>query len=331
MSQDPFKALVLHQMERKTTASIESVSEEDLPEGDVLVAVEYSSLNYKDGLAVTGKGKVVLVFPIVPGVDLAGTVLTSESPAFKPGDRIVVTGWGLGERQWGGYARKARVRSEWILPMPAGLDARRAMAIGTAGFTAMLCVMALEEAGVAPDSGPVLVTGAGGGVGSIAVAILANLGYQVTALTGRPEIHDSLRELGASEIVERSSMEEPPRPLESQRWAGAVDTVGSKILARVLAETYYRGAVAACGLAAGFDLPATVMPFILRGVRLSGVESVLCPMPQRKIAWARLVQDLPMAMLDRLTRVISLEQVPAAAADILAGKVHGRVVIDLNA
>jgi len=330
MSEEVFKALVLRHIERKTLANIERLTEDALPEGDVLVAVEYSSLNYKDGLAVTGKGKVALVFPLVPGIDLAGTVLRSESPAFKPGDRIVVTGWGIGERHWGGYAQKARVQSGWILPMPMGLNARRAMAIGTAGFTAMLCVMALEDAGVAPDSGPVLVTGAGGGVGSIAVAVLANLGYHVTALTGRSEIHGSLRELGALEIIDRTSMEAPPHPLESQRWAGAVDTVGGKILARVLAETYYRGAVAACGLAGGHDLPATVMPFILRGVSLLGVESVLCPMPRRKKAWKRLERDLPMAMLDRLTRVISLEDVPAVAEEILAGKVHGRVVVDLN-
>ena len=330
MNQETFKALVLRQQERRTSASIEQFTEDALPEGDVLIAVEYSSLNYKDGLAVTGKGKVVLVFPIVPGIDLAGTVLTSESPAYKAGDRVVITGWGLGERHWGGYAQKARVKSEWILPLPDGLDSRRAMAIGTAGFTAMLCVMTLEEAGVAPDGGPVLVTGAGGGVGSVAVAVLANLGYQVTALTGRPEIHDSLRDLGATEIIERGTMEEPARPLETQRWAGAVDTVGGKILARVLAETYYRGSVAACGLAAGFDLPATVMPFILRGVSLRGVESVLCPMPRRKKAWERLARDLPMDTLDRFTRVISLEDVPQAAKEILAGKVHGRIVVALN-
>ena len=331
MSQETFKALVLRQRDRKTDADIEQLDVSALPEGDVLAAVAHSSLNYKDGLAVTGKGKVIRVFPCVPGIDLAGSVLESGSPAYKTGDRIIITGWGLGERHWGGYAQRARVKSEWVQPMPDQLDTRRAMAIGTAGFTAMLCVMTLEEAGVTPDRGPVLVTGAGGGVGSVAVTVLANLGYQVTAATGRPEIHDSLRELGASEIVERATLEEPARPLEAQRWAGAVDTVGGKILARVLAETYYHGCVAACGLAGGADLPATVMPFILRNVSLRGAESVLCPMPRRKEAWTRLVRDLPMETLDRLTTVIPLEGVQRAAGDILAGKVHGRVVVDLNA
>lgn len=327
MSQETFKALVLRQPEKKTIAEIEQLTIDDLPEGDVLIAVEHSSLNYKDGLAVTGKGKIIRVFPCVPGIDLAGTVLESGSPAYAAGDKILITGWGLGERHWGGYSQKARVKSEWVQPLPEQLDTRRAMAIGTAGFTAMLCIMTLEEAGVTPDRGPVLVTGAGGGVGSVAVAVLANLGYQVTAATGRPEIHDSLRELGASEILERSALEEDARPLEAQKWVGAVDTVGGKILARVLAETYYHGCVAACGLAGGAGLPTTVMPFILRNVSLRGAESVLCPMPRRKEAWERLARDLPVETLDRITTMIPLEDVQKAAGDILAGNIHGRVVV----
>jgi acrylyl-CoA reductase (NADPH) len=294
--------------------------------------VEYSSLNYKDGLAVTGKGKIVRQFPLVPGIDLAGAVLEYDSPEYRPGDRVVLTGWGVGERYWGGYSQRARLKSQWLVPLPSGLDAKKAMAIGTAGFTAMLCVMALEEAGVTPGQDkPVIVTGASGGVGSVAIALLAKLGYTVAAVTGRPEGNDYLRSLGASQLIERTEMEKTPRPLETQRWSGAVDTVGSTILARVLAEMDYAGAVAACGLAAGVELPTTVMPFILRGVRLQGVDSVMCPLPRRKQAWERLVNDLPDNALQRIAHVAALEEVPRLAEDIVAGRVRGRVIVDLNA
>lgn len=332
MADNTFKTLVLTQENQQTIPAIRQLSIADLPAGDVLVAVEYSSLNYKDGLAVTGKGRIVRQFPMVPGIDLAGTVLESDSPDYQPGDKVVLTGWGVGERYWGGYTQKARLRSQWLIPLPEGLDAQRAMAIGTAGFTAMLCVMALEEAGIdrAADY-PVLVTGASGGVGSVAVALLANLGYRVAAVTGRPETQDYLRGLGASVFVTRDEMTTPASPLETQRWAGAVDTVGSKMLARVLAETAYGGAVAACGLAGGVDLPTTVMPFILRGVRLLGVDSVMCPISRRKQAWARLVRDLSNSALGGIARVASLEEVPQLASDIVAGKVRGRVVVNPNA
>lgn len=332
MNQETFKALVLNQEDNKTVASIQDLTIDDLPEGDVLVAVEYSSLNYKDGLAVTGKGKIVRQFPMVPGVDLAGTVLESESPDYQPGDKVVLTGWGVGERYWGGYTQKARLKSKWLVPLPQGLDTQKAMAIGTAGFTAMLCVMTLEETGIKPgQEKPVVVTGASGGVGSVAVALLAKLGYQVAAVTGRPEGADYLRGLGASQIVDRAEMAQKPRPLETQRWSAAVDTVGSTILARVLAEMDYGGAVAACGLAGGADLPTTVMPFILRAVRLLGVDSVMCPIAKRKQAWERLVRDLPEKALESIAHVASLEEVPQLAEDIVAGKTRGRVVVDPNA
>ena len=331
MTQDTFKALVLTQDDGKTVAAIRQLSNDDLPQGDVLVAVEYSSLNYKDGLAITGKGKIVRQWPMVPGVDLAGSVLESESPDYRPGDKVVLTGWGVGERYWGGYAQRARLKSQWLVPLPEGLDTQKAMAIGTGGFTAMLCVLRLEEAGLEPgNEKPVVVTGASGGVGSFAVALLAKLGYKVAAVTGRSENADYLRELGAAEIVDRASMAEKPRPLEAQRWAGAVDTVGSTILARVLAETDSGGSVAACGLAGGADLPTTVMPFILRGVGLLGVDSVMCPLAKRKEAWSRLVHDLPDKALGEIAHVASLEETLKLAEDIVAGKVRGRVVVDPN-
>ncbi|MDQ2694819.1 MAG: oxidoreductase [Pseudomonadota bacterium] len=332
MTQETFKALVLTQEDKKTVPAVRQLSVADLPEGDVLVAVDYSSLNYKDGLAVTGKGRIVRSFPMVPGVDLAGTVLESTAAGYRPGDKVVLNGWSVGERYWGGYSQRARLKAQWLVPLPAGLDTRQAMAIGTAGYTAMLCVMALEEAGVTPDPElPVLVTGASGGVGSVAVALLAKLGYTVAAVTGRPENTDYLKHLGARQIVGREEMAQPPRPLENQRWSGAVDTVGGVILARVLAETNYGGAVAACGLAGGADLPATVMPFILRNVRLQGVDSVMCPLPRRKTAWQRLATDLPPQALNDIAHVASLEEIPQLAADIVAGKVRGRVVVDPNA
>jgi acrylyl-CoA reductase (NADPH) len=328
---DTFKALVLTQEDGKTVSNIKQLSNDDLPEGDVLLAVDYSSLNYKDGLAITGKGKIVRQWPLVPGIDLAGTVLESDSTDYAVGDRVVLTGWSVGEKYWGGYSQRQRVQSKWLVPLPEGLDSRQAMAIGTAGFTAMLCIMTLEEAGITPDKGTVLVTGASGGVGSVAVAILAKLGYTVAAVSAKPEADDFLRGLGASEILTREEMSEKPRPLEGQRWAGAVDVVGTTTLARVLAEMNYGGCVAACGLAGGFDLPTTVMPFILRNVSLRGVDSVMCPVERRKVAWQRLVTDLPAEALGEIGQVASLEQLPELAEKITTGGVRGRVIVDLNA
>ena len=328
---ETFKALMLTQDDAgKTIAEVRELTDADLPAGDVLVAVDYSSLNYKDGLAVTGKGKIVRTWPMVPGIDLAGSVLESDSADYTAGDKVVLTGWSVGEKYWGGYSQRQRVQSKWLVPLPNGLDAQRAMAIGTAGFTAMLCVMTLEEAGVTPDKGTVLVTGAAGGVGSVATAILANLGYKVAAVSGRPEAEDYLRQLGATEFVSREEMNQRPRALEGQRWAGAVDTVGSTLLAHVLAETSYGGCVAACGLAGGADLPTTVMPFILRNVSLRGVDSVMCPVERRKAAWGRLVRDLPANALGEIGQTIGLEGLPDAAEKIIAGQVRGRVIVDLD-
>lgn len=335
MAQDSFKAMVLTQEDDGTRHEIQDLTTEDLPEeGDVLVGVEYSSLNYKDAMAVTGTGKIVRSWPMVPGIDLAGTVEESGSEDYEPGDAVVLTGWSVGEKYWGGYTQKQRVKSDWLVPLPEGLDTQSAMALGTAGFTAMLCVMTLEEADVTPDKGTVLVTGASGGVGSVAIAVLSKLGYEVAALTtsDEEEIHDYLKELGASEIVGDSEWSEEPRPLDSQKWAGAVDAVGSNVLARVLSETAYGGAVACCGLAGGTDLSTTVMPFILRGVSLRGVDSVACPLPRREEAWKRLAEDLPNDALQRITHgVISLEEVPQYAQDMLSSKTHGRIVVDPNA
>jgi acrylyl-CoA reductase (NADPH) len=332
MNGDTFKAFVLTQENDRTVSTIKQLSTTDLPDGEVLVAVEYSSLNYKDGLAITGKGKIVRSFPMVPGIDLAGTVLESQSADFKAGDKVVLTGWGVGERYWGGYAQRARLRSHWLIPLPPGLTTQQAMIIGTAGFTAMLCVMTLENAGLSPSvPHPVLVTGASGGVGSVAVALLAKLGYKITAVTGRPEKRAYLQELGATEVVSREQMSKPARPLETQRWAAAVDTVGGKVLGRVLAEIDYGGSVAVCGLVGGVELVTTVMPFILRAVNLLGVDSVMCPIPRRKQAWARLVKDLPVHTLTRIARLAPLEEIPQLAEAIVAGKGYGRVVIDPNA
>jgi len=314
-------------------ATLRTLTDEDLPEGDVTVAVAYSSLNYKDGLAVTGRAKIARTFPMVCGVDLAGTVVESGSPDWHPGDEVVVTGWGLSEIHPGGYIRRQRVRSEWLVARPEGLSLAQTMAIGTAGLTAMLCVMALERVGTTPaGDADVLVTGAGGGVGSVAVALLAGLGYRVAASTGRPETHDYLRSLGASTIVERSELATPSgRPLDKERWRAGVDTVGSQTLASMLAQTRYGGAVAACGLAGGNDLPTTVLPFILRNVSLLGVESVMCPQPVRGEAWRRLATDLPTDLLDAMTTEAPLGRVPELAEEILAGRTRGRVVIDVNA
>jgi acrylyl-CoA reductase (NADPH) len=332
MIANTFNALVLTQDDaKKTHSEIRELTAADLPDEEVLVAVEYSSLNYKDGLAVTGKGKIVRQWPMVPGIDLAGTVLESADPRYAAGDKVVLTGWGVGERYWGGYSQQQRVRGDWLVPLPAGLDTRGAMAIGTAGFTAMLCVMTLQEAGISPDRGTVVVTGASGGVGSVAVAILAKLGYSVAAVSGKPEAEALLRDLGAGELLTREEMSAKPRPLEQQRWAGAVDTVGGTMLARVLAEADYGGCVAACGLAGSVDLPTTVMPFILRNVRLCGVDSVMCPRERRLQAWERLITDLPAKALGEIGHVAALGAIPQLADDILAGRIKGRVIVDLNA
>lgn len=327
---DTFRALVLTEQDGNTVSQLRELTDADLPAGDVLLAVDYSSLNYKDGLAITGKGKIVRSWPMVPGIDLAGRVLQSDSADYAPGDRVILTGWGVGEKYWGGFSQRQRVQSAWLVPMPAGLDSRQAMAIGTAGLTAMLCVMTLEQAGITPDRGTVVVTGASGGVGSIAVAILAKLGYTVAAVSGKPDAADYLHELGASEILSREEMSKPARPLEGQRWAGAVDTVGSTMLARVIAETSYNGCVTACGLAGGFDLPTTVMPFILRNVSLRGVDSVACPIERRITAWQRLVSDLPDKALGEIGQVAGLAELPALAEKITSGQLRGRVIVDPN-
>jgi acrylyl-CoA reductase (NADPH) len=312
-------------------ATLQEISDDDLGDGDITIAVKYSSLNYKDGLAVTGKGKIMRSHPMTAGCDLAGVVETSGSPDWKPGDEVLVTGWGLSETHSGGYTQRQRVPSDWITRKPDGLSLEQTMAVGTAGLTAMLCVLALEDAGVAPGKGDVVVTGAGGGVGSVAVAVLAKLGYVVTASTGRPETHDYLRSLGASSIIDRDQLATAGRPLDKERWLGGVDTVGSQTLATVLAQTRYGGAVAACGLAGGNDLPTTVLPFILRGVSLLGVDSVYCPVPRRAEAWTRLGTDLPTDLLDSMTTVRPLTDVPTLAEQILAGQTRGRVVIDTSA
>ncbi|WP_427981322.1 MDR family oxidoreductase [Agarivorans sp.] len=325
-----FKALVLEQVEKQTKASIQQLEDSALPETDVVVKVDYSSLNYKDGLAITGKGKIVRQFPMVPGIDLAGQVESSHDPRFASGDKVVLTGWGVGEGHWGGMAEKASLKADWLVALPDGLSAKQAMIIGTAGFTAMLCVQALVDAGITPESGEVLVTGASGGVGSVAVCLLAQLGYQVAAVTGRVEQNSQLlTDLGASRVIDRAEFAEAARPLEKQLWAGAVDTVGSNMLAKVLAQIDYNGAVAACGLAGGFDLPTTVMPFILRNVSLLGIDSVNCPSAKRVKAWQRLSELLPDSYYQQACTEVSLEQVPEYAEAITNGQVTGRVVIKL--
>ncbi|WP_263082031.1 oxidoreductase [Endozoicomonas sp. Mp262] len=325
-----FKALVLEQEEKATLAHVRELDETSLPEGDVLVEVDYSSLNYKDGLAITGKGRIVRQFPMVPGIDLAGKVTESGDSRYQPGDQVVLTGWGVGENHWGGMAGKARLKADWLVPLPGNLDGKKAMMVGTAGLTAMLCVQALVDAGVKPEDGEIVVTGASGGVGSTAVTLLAKMGYQVVAATGRGEQnYDLLKALGASRIISRSELEEPARPLEKQVWAGAVDTVGSKVLAKLLAQTKYNGAVSACGLAGGFDLPTTVMPFILRNVKLLGVDSVMCPFEKRQQAWAKLADLLPETFYQQACQEVELDQVPEYARQIIRGQVTGRVVIKL--
>ncbi|ELU7106835.1 oxidoreductase [Escherichia coli] len=323
------QALLLEQQDGKTLASVQTLDESRLPEGDVTVDVQWSSLNYKDALAITGKGKIIRNFPMIPGIDFAGTVRTSEDPRFHAGQEVLLTGWGVGENHWGGLAEQARVKGDWLVAMPQGLDARKAMIIGTAGFTAMLCVMALEDAGVRPQDGEIVVTGASGGVGSTAVALLHKLGYQVVAVSGRESTHEYLKSLGASRILSRDEFAES-RPLEKQLWAGAIDTVGDKVLAKVLAQMNYGGCVAACGLAGGFTLPTTVMPFILRNVRLQGVDSVMTPPARRAQAWQRLVADLPESFYTQAAKEISLAEAPKFAEAIINNQIQGRTLVKVN-
>lgn len=323
------QALLLEQQDGKTLASVQTLDESRLPEGDVTVDVHWSSLNYKDALAITGKGKIIRNFPMIPGIDFAGTVRTSEDPRFHAGQEVLLTGWGVGENHWGGLAEQARVKGDWLVAMPQGLDARKAMIIGTAGFTAMLCVMALEDAGVRPQDGEIVVTGASGGVGSTAVALLHKLGYQVVAVSGRESTHEYLKSLGASRILSRDEFAES-RPLEKQLWAGAIDTVGDKVLAKVLAQMNYGGCVAACGLAGGFTLPTTVMPFILRNVRLQGVDSVMTPPERRAQAWQRLVADLPESFYTQAAKEISLAEAPKFAEAIINNQIQGRTLVKVN-
>jgi acrylyl-CoA reductase (NADPH) len=323
-----FKAVLIERDERPYRATFKALDEGQLPAGDVTVSVEYSTLNYKDALAVTGKAPVVRQFPMVPGIDLAGSVAASDNPSYRIGDRVLLNGWGVGENHWGGLAQLARVKGEWLIPLPAAFSARQSMAIGTAGYTAMLCVIALERHGVAPGSGEILVTGAAGGVGSVAIAVLAKLGFRVVAVTGRPAEADFLKRLGAAEILDRALFASPGKPLGKERWAGAIDVVGSHTLVNVCASMRYRGVVAACGLAGGLDFPATVAPFILRGVTLAGVDSVMCPRTDRLEAWRRLSQDLDIDKLEFLTQEAGLSQVIDYAAGLLEGRIRGRVVVD---
>ena len=330
-----FNALIVNKDEDSglASAAVEQIDLDQLPEGNVTVAVDYSTVNYKDGLCLSPKGGgLVRNYPHIPGIDFAGTVEASEDDRYKPGDKVVLTGWRVGEAYWGGYTQKARVKADWLVPLPAGLDTRQAMAVGTAGFTAMLAVMALEDHGMKPGQGPVLVTGAAGGVGSVATAILANLGYEVAGVTGRPETEEYLRSLGATQIVARDELNETvKRPLESETWAGCVDAVGGEMLARVLGQMKYGGSVAAVGLAGGAGLPATVIPFLLRGVNLLGIDSVMQPYDNRLRAWERLATDLPMDKLEAMVKPAVLSDLPQLGADILKGQVQGRVVVDVNA
>ena len=325
-----FKGILITKDDGVYQAQLQDIDDAVLPEADTTVRVEWSTLNYKDGLALTGKSPVVRRFPMVPGIDFAGTVTETSNAAWKVGDRVVLNGWGVGETHCGGLAEKARVKGEWLVPLPASFSARQAMAIGTAGYTAMLCVLALEKHGIKPADGEILVTGANGGVGSVAIALLAKLGYQVAASTGRPGEAEHLQSLGASTIIDRSELSAPGKPIGKERWAGVIDTVGSHTLANACATTKYRGAVAACGLAGGMDFPATVAPFILRGVTLYGIDSVMAPLAIRQEAWERLGRDLEIAKLDAITREIPLSEAVAVGAELLEGKVRGRVVVDVS-
>ncbi|WP_323035084.1 MDR family oxidoreductase [Pararhodobacter sp.] len=328
-----FKALVVEKSESgEVSASVQTLDDARLPEGNVTVAVEYTTLNYKDGLCMTAGGGLVRSYPHVPGIDFAGTVETSDDPRYRAGDKVVLTGWRVGEVHWGGYATKARVNADWLVPLPDGLTTRQAMAVGTAGFTAMLAVMALEDHGLAPGAGEVLVTGAAGGVGSVAVAILAKLGYQVAAVTGRPELEPYLKSLGARRIIARAELAETvKRPLETETWAGCIDSVGGAMLARVLGQMKYGASVSSVGLAGGSQLPATVIPFLLRGVNLLGIDSVMRPYNSRLRAWSRISRDLPMKTLEAMVQPATLADLPQLGAAILKGQVQGRVVVDVNA
>ena len=325
-----FKGILIDKAEDKQTAKLTDIDEAQLPDHDVTVDVEYSTLNYKDALALTASAPIVRKFPLVPGIDFSGTVSASDNPNYKPGDKVVLNGWDVGESHWGGLAGKARVKGDWLVPLPDAFDTRQAMAIGTAGYTAMLCVLALERQGVTPDKGEIVVSGASGGVGSVAVAVLSKLGYKVVALTGRVEEGDYLKALGANEVMDRAELEGPGKPLARERWAGAVDTVGSHILVNICAATKHGGVVTACGLAAGMDFPATVAPFILRGVTLVGINSVICPFEERVEAWQRLGQDLDVAKLDAMVSEIGLREVIDTAPQFLDGKVRGRIIVDVN-
>jgi acrylyl-CoA reductase (NADPH) len=329
-----FRALFLEKTNDQFSASVRDLTDADLQshagDGDVVVRVAHSTINYKDGLAIANRSPVVRKWPMVPGIDGAGVVESSSHSGFKAGDRVVLNGWGVGETHWGCLSGKANLKGDWLVPLPANLSTRQAMAIGTAGYTAMLCVMALEGQGLKPADGDVLVTGAAGGVGSVAVALLSSLGYRVVASTGRASEAPYLQQLGASEIIDRNSLSAPGKPLQKERWAGVVDAVGSHTLANACAQAKYRGVVAACGLAQGMDFPSSVAPFILRGVRLIGVDSVMCPMPERRTAWQRLARDLDLSKLDAMTEEISLEAALQAAPQILAGQVRGRLVVDVN-
>lgn len=325
-----FKGILIEKDEAGYRATVKEIDDTLLPAGDVTVRVAYSSLNYKDGLAITGKGPVVRKFPMVAGIDLAGTVEASSHPDYRAGDRVLLNGWGVGETHWGGLAQKARLKGEWLVPTPATLSDRQAVAIGTAGYTAMLCVLALERHGVAPAAGEIVVTGATGGVGSVAVALLAKLGYRVVAVSGRPGESDYLHRLGAVEVIDRAEFDNPGKPLGKERWAGAVDVVGSHTLANVCASMQYRGVVTACGMAGGMDFPSSVAPFILRGVTLAGVDCVMCPRPERLVAWQRLASDLDAAKLDLICREVSLAEAIPVAAQLMAGQVRGRVIVDVN-
>jgi len=326
-----FKALLATKTDKTISTRVVEMNGQDLMPGDVTIAVDYSTVNYKDALAITGRVDVIRQFPLIPGIDFAGTVEVSSYPGIAVGDRVVANSWGLSQTHHGGYAQKARVKGEWLVKIPAPFSTKDAMAIGTAGYTAMLSVLALEHGGLTPQRGDILVTGANGGVGSIAIAILSNLGYRVVASTGRLEESDYLRSLGAAEIIDRRTLSEPGTPIASERWAGAVDSVGSHTLANVLAQTQYRGVVTACGLAQGLDLPGSVLPFILRNVTLAGIDSVNAPQAVRIEAWSRLARDLELSKLARTTQVVRLAEVPAVVGRMLEGKVRGRTVVDVNA
>ncbi|ACF03627.1 quinone oxidoreductase, YhdH/YhfP family [Rhodopseudomonas palustris TIE-1] len=325
-----FKAVRIDKADKGTSAALTQFDEAELMDGDVTVRVEWSTLNYKDGLALTGKSPVVRRFPMIAGIDFAGTVETSTNPNWKPGDKVIANGWGMGETHLGAYAEKARVKGDWLVRLPEGMTARQAMAIGTAGYTAMLSVLALENHGLKPADGPVIVTGAAGGVGSVAIALLSKLGYHVIASTGRMSEESYLKSLGAAEIIDRNELSGPAKPLAKERWVGGVDSVGSTTLANLLAMTKYRGAIAACGLAGGMDLPSSVAPFILRGVSLLGIDSVMCPIELRKQAWARLATDLDAGKLSDMTQEVSLDQVIDAGTKLLAGQVRGRTVVKIS-